>query len=247
MRPLELKSRITANRLLKGGVWQLDLECKEIAAGVSPGQFVHLAIPGFHLRRPFTVAGTEGDIISVIYRVAGRGTEAMTGLISGTHANVLGPLGRGFSPPASARPLLLGGGMGAAALLLLAARLRRCTLAVGARSKHELWIERINLPASIEILTATDDGSCGYRGNLVQLATELFTSATWVAACGPKPMLRSLQQLLEARGVPGQFALEERMACGMGACAGCVCQRKRGGPALVCKDGPVFSAGEVVL
>lgn len=246
MKPRELSSKVAANRVLKYQVWQLELECAEIAAGVVPGQFVHLAVPGFHLRRPFTVAGATGDKIAVIYRVAGRGTQAMTGLAVGSRVNVLGPLGSGFSPPDGRQPLLLGGGIGAAALLLLARRLRRCTFAVAARTARELWLDQVEMPG-VELVYATDDGSRGCRGNLVQLADNLLTQNTWVAACGPKPMLSGLQQLLRHRGIPGQFALEERMACGLGACAGCVCKKQDGSPVLVCKDGPVFAAGEVEL
>lgn len=239
------KGVIRSKELLSADIYKLVIEIPDIAAGVQAGQFVHLQVPGFSLRRPFTVADAENGKITLIIRSQGRGTAALAAAKPGTELQVLGPLGRGFIPQPGF-PLLLGGGIGAAALTLLAKGLPQCTLVMGARNTKDLWLDKLKFPAGVEVQFVSDDGSRGFHGNLVQFAEKHLEAGMWVAACGPQPMLAGLQKLLRERNIPGQFALEQRMACGLGACMGCACQTK-GGPALVCKDGPVFSAQEVVF
>ena len=247
MNPVQTAGNIVANRELCNDIWMMKISNRSITAGVQPGQFVHLAVPGFQLRRPFTVADVDGEDFSVVYKIAGRGTAAMTKLKQSTDIDVLGPLGRGFEPPSGARALLVGGGMGVAALTLLARKLGRCTLVTGAATAQQLWSDCLELPSAVELVLATDDGSKGFSGTAVEAARQHLAQHTWVAGCGSLPMLKSLQQLLEQQHIPAQFALEERMACGLGACMGCVCQRRDGTQALVCSDGPVFDALEVRL
>lgn len=242
---METRAVVLANEPLTEDIYKLKLQTPEIAAGVQAGQFVHLEVPGFSLRRPFTVADAEKGAITLIIRRQGRGTEGLEQAKPGDALQVLGPLGNGFRPM-SGRALLLGGGIGAAALVLLARRLGSCSLVMGGRSAGELWLDNLALPAAVDIQYATDDGSRGFAGNLVQYAQANVKPGMWVAACGPEPMLAGLQSLLLQRDIPGQFALEARMACGLGACMGCTCKTTQGN-ALVCKDGPVFAAGEVVF
>ena len=247
MNPLQARGSIAANDELCNNIWMMKISNRKIAAGVQPGQFVHLAVPGFQLRRPFTIADANSRSLSVVYKVAGRGTAAMTALKTSMEIDVLGPLGRGFEPPSPTSALLVGGGMGVAALVLLARRLERCTLVTAAATAEQLWADCLDLPPTVELVVATDDGSSGFAGTAVDVAREYVKADTWVAACGPSGMLRGMQQLLQQHNIPGQFALEERMACGLGACMGCVCQRRDGSQALVCSDGPVFDAREVEL
>lgn len=242
---IETRASVLANDFLTHDVFRLELEVPEIAAGVRGGQFVHLEAPGFSLRRPFTVAASSEKTITLIVRLQGKGTEALASVAKGAALKILGPLGNGFRPgPGS--PLLLGGGMGVAALSLLASQLGSCTLVVGTRCQEDLWIDSLALPAGVSIQYCTDDGSKGFGGDLSGWAREFMDSGNWVAACGPEPMLASLQGILGERGVSGQFALEGRMACGLGACMSCACQTTAG-QALVCRDGPVFDAQEVVF
>ena len=242
---METRAVVLANVPLTEDIYKLKLQTSEIAAGVQAGQFIHLQVPGFSLRRPFTVADAEGEAITLIIRRQGRGTKALEQVNKGDTLQILGPLGNGFRPmPGPA--LLLGGGIGAAALTLLARRLGRCTFVMGGRSAGELWLDHLDLPSAVDIQYATDDGSKGFAGNLVLYAEENLQQGMWVAACGPEPMLAGLQSLLLQRDIPGQFALEARMACGLGACMGCTCMTTKGN-ALVCTDGPVFAAGEVVF
>lgn len=242
---MEGRAAVLANTALSPDIYKLKLDIPSIAAGAQAGQFVHLEVPGLSLRRPFTVADADGTGITLVIRRQGRGTDILAASRQGDYLQVLGPLGNGFSP-GRGPALLLGGGIGAAALTLLARRLSQCTIVMGARSRAELWLDQLDLPGTVEIQYATDDGSRGFHGNLVQYAQKHLQPGMWVAACGPEVMLQGVQKLLLERRIEGQFALEQRMACGIGACMGCTCKTVAGN-ALVCKDGPVFDAREVVL
>lgn len=241
---METRAVLIDTQVLAKNIFRMQFSVPTIAAGILGGQFVHLEVPGFSLRRPFTVAEVDGDSITLVIRRQGRGTAALVQARVGQEFRMLGPLGRGFSP--GANPILIGGGIGAAALTLLAQTLPQCTIVMGGRNWEELWLEKLTLPATVSVQYATDDGSRGFRGNLVQYAQEHLHAGMWVAACGPEPMLAGLQKLMAERGISGEFALEQRMACGLGACMGCTCRSKEGN-ALVCKDGPVFPAQEVVF
>lgn len=241
---MESKAVLINKDYLSTDIFKLQFLVPSIAAKLQAGQFVHLEVPGFSLRRPFTVATADADCISLIIRRQGRGTVALERAKAGEEFQILGPLGRGFSPGPNA--FLLGGGIGAAALTQLARTLPQCTFVMGGRTADELWLDKLNLPQGVTIQYATDDGSRGFHGTLVEYAEEYLQTGMWVAACGPQPMLVGLQKLLRERDILGQFALEQRMACGLGACMGCTCKTKQGN-ALVCKDGPVFAAQEVVL
>ncbi|MTI96644.1 MAG: dihydroorotate dehydrogenase electron transfer subunit [Firmicutes bacterium] len=243
MKPIDARAVVQVNDLLTARIYRMELSCPGIAADVSPGQFVHVQVPGYSLRRPFTVAGADKGCIEVIYRAQGAGTRTLTQLQPGDEIQVLGPLGRGFEQPRGPA-LLLGGGIGTAALLLLARRLEHSTLVMGGRNADELWLDKLPLPAGTQVHYVTDDGSRGQQGTVLTVGASLLAPDMWVGACGPRPMLRAVQTILHELDIPGQFALEERMACGMGACMGCTCTIAAG-PALVCKDGPVFAAQEV--
>lgn len=242
---IETRAQVLVNSTLTGDIFKLKMRVPEIAAGVQAGQFVHLEVPGFSLRRPFTVADADGENCTLVVRRQGPGTQKLAQVKPGAVLGILGPLGNGYTPEAGPA-FLLGGGIGAAALTLLARQLGTCTLVMGGRTQQELWLEALELPASIKIEYTTEDGSRGYAGNLVQYAKANLPRGAWVAACGPEPMLAALQPLLRHRGLRGQFALEARMACGLGTCLGCTC-KTTGGNARVCTDGPVFAAQAVVF
>jgi dihydroorotate dehydrogenase electron transfer subunit len=241
-----LRALVETNRSLTQDVFLLRLTSPEIAGPVRPGQFVQLTIPGFFLGRPFSVAGSDGSSLEIIYRLVGSGTRVMAGLKAGQELPVLGPLGRGFDPPQEKQAVLLGGGLGTAPLLMLARELNKCTLVMGAQDRSQLWLKELDLPKTVRVAYCTNDGSEGFHGTLVEAAAAWLNHQHWVAACGPKPMLKALQRLLALAGSAGQFALEEHMACGLGVCMGCRCHTLSG-PARVCKEGPVFAAQELLL
>ena len=208
-----------------------------------PGRFVEAAVPGFFLRRPFSVCGVEGDELTLAVKLAGRGTKALHELAPGAQLELLTGLGNGFELSAAGeRPLLLGGGSGVAPMLYLARELSklgvRPAAAIGFGSAGEVCFEREFGETCGSLRVFTLDGSRGERGLVTQALGEGFSS---VFACGPLPMLRAID---EKNPAPAQFSLEARMGCGFGACMGCTIDTVNG-PRRVCKDGPVFRSGEV--
>lgn len=208
-----------------------------------PGRFVEAAVPGFFLRRPFSVCGCEGDKLTIVVKLAGRGTETLLSLEPGAELELLTGLGNGFDlTKCGEAPLLLGGGSGVPPMLYLARELAklgaRPAAALGFGSAGEVFFEREFREVCGEVRVFTADGSHGERGLVTKALGEEYSA---VCACGPLPMLRAID---EQSRVPAQFSLEARMGCGFGACMGCTIETANG-PRRVCKDGPVFASGEV--
>lgn len=235
---------------------RLVLHAPDVARAARPGQFVMVRC-GFCwdplLRRPFSVAGVdrEAGTVTLLVRVVGRGTALLAGAAPGHVLSLLGPLGRGFTLPAGGESVaVIGGGMGLAPLLFvvdeLLARGCRVRVLAGARSRAYLFVPE-PVPGC-EVLVATEDGSAGRLGPVTVLLSFVGPEVRRYYACGPREMLRAVAAEMERRGLPGEVCLEERMACGVGACRSCVCRVRRGGGAAwaaVCAEGPVFPAGEV--
>ena len=210
----------------------------------TPGQFVSLSLPGFFLRRPFSVCDWDEHSFSLIVEQAGRGTELLRSLRPGTELDALTGLGKGFDlSRAGDAPLLIGGGSGVSPLLGLAKRLLaqgaspRVILGFPCREDLILLDEFFRLGLAPTV--TTDDGSFGIRGRATE-AMDLPHSFFY--ACGPAPMLRAV---CETSPVSGQVSLDARMGCGFGACMGCTIQTARG-PKRVCRDGPVFDKEELL-
>ena len=229
------------------------------AGEVRPGQFVSLYTgdQSMLLPRPISICGADGERIRLVYRIAGRGTERFSCLREGDTVEVLGPLGNGFPLDrcSGKRVLLDGGGIGippmlAAAKELKARGIKDAAFAAGYRSEPYLLEE---MEALYPVFLSTDDGSCGVHGTVLDTIREKKLSPELIFACGPKPMLRALKAYAEKEGIPLYVSMEERMACGIGACLGCVCRTAEADPhthvnnTRICKDGPVFDAREVVL
>jgi len=233
-----------------------------LARSARPGQFVTVALdrPGFPLlRRPFSLYRVRNETVELFIKIVGQGTDMLAETRIGDTLNVLGPLGQGIFNIDHRRPhiVLVGGGIGMAPFLFLAESLGQqlglhLELLFGGRTVRDLVghepFEKLGVPC----FTATEDGSEGHHG----LATELLAArleqyppdACQVLACGPLPMLRAVAALCAARDVPAQVSLESLMACGMGACLGCVVPvRDAAGFAYerVCHEGPVFDAGRI--
>jgi len=213
------------------------------ALHAEPGQFIMAWIPRVN-EKPFSLVD-DAPITLTIARV-GPFTEAAHRLREGDRLWVRGPYGRGFAP--LPRPaVLVGGGYGAAPLAFLARRLRaqgvEVSVALGARSARDLVLVERFQAAGCSVHPATEDGSLGHRGLATEVAERLLDERPDAAlyACGPEAMLERLARLCRARGTPGQFSMERLMKCGLGVCGSC----DRGG-LLVCRDGPVFSAEQVL-
>jgi len=234
-----------------------------------PGQFVMLrpAGRGFpFLGRPLGIYGlaenANGARIEILFRAAGRGTKVISTLCEGDRIEILGPLGNRFEIiPGMRTAVLVAGGIGIAPLVFLAERLSvnapsegvKTILYIGARdSESLLGIDRMRTFGA-EIRVSTDDGSAGYRGPVTDLfrddLTSFDASKTGVFVCGPNPMLKRMGEMIADHPVPCQVLMEERMACGMGACLGCTIEvRTPSGSEYrqVCADGPVFDLRSIV-
>lgn len=236
---------IVSNRRLAPYVFEMVLrgDCGAVAA---PGQFVNLRLDGFYLRRPISVCNVDGDALTLIYKVVGQGTEAMSRMQPGEKLDALVGLGNGYSlDECGDRPMLIGGGAGVPPMYLLARRLLArgadVTVVLGFNAREEIFYEEEFRALGAKVVVATADGSYGVRG-FVTDAMKQLPAPSAVCACGPEPMLKAVYN---AADVPGQFSFESRMGCGFGACMGCTCKTKYGAK-RICKDGPVLRREEIV-
>lgn len=248
-----IESAVVEEKLeLARNLVMLTLNAPQIAPQIAPGQFVSVLPPvasGAYLRRPFSVAGAKGTSLQLLIRPIGPVSRALCNTTESSKIELLGPLGKPY-PPICGEAWLCAGGTGAASLLFLAEWRQSAglptTIIWGGKSADQLPPPSL-LPESC--LIATDDGSCGETGFVGDvLAAKLERSQpTIIVACGPSAMLRQIKDLSAACHLPCLLSLEEFMACGVGACAGCVVELAAGGYARVCFDGPVFDAREVRL
>ena len=236
-------------------IYSLWLQTEAIAQAAKPGQFVMLygKDQSRLLPRPISICQTDGTALRLVYRIAGAGTREFSGLKTGEDLEVLGPLGNGFplQEAQGNRVLLLGGGIGIPPMLETAAALGSdATAVLGYRDETFLKEE---FEAFCPVSVATEDGSSGVKGNVLDAIREQNLSADRIFACGPLPMLRAVQAYTKETQTPCWISMEERMACGIGACLGCVCDSTQEDAHLhvhrkrVCKDGPVFLSTEVKL
>lgn len=239
-------------------IWELRLAGDFPYHTVIAGQFimVRVGLGTEHvLRRPISIAAVKADSLTIIFRVVGMGTKWLSERSVGDKIDVLGPLGTGFPlPETDARVLIVGGGIGTPPLYQLAANVSQLTknvdIVLGYRSKTEFfWHHQFAQVGNLNI--ATEDGSAGVKGYVTHALTALNANGSkwdYVYGCGPLPMLRAVKHYFSGSAVKGYVSLEEKMACGVGACYGCVCQgtdhslTKR-----ICKEGPVFAWDEVII
>ena len=223
-----------------------------IANSAVPGQFISVYINDASklLPRPISICETGEDRLRIVYRIAGEGTRQLASYHSGDPVTILGPLGNGF-PLSDEDAILIGGGIGIPPMLSLAKALTgKKEIVLGYRS--ELFLQD-ELASCGNVSVATEDGSSGTRGTVMDVLQTGTVSGKVIYACGPLPMLRAVKQYALDHNIPAWISMEERMACGIGACLGCVCASTEQDPhslvfnKRVCKDGPVFNAKEVDL
>lgn len=244
MKPFDSRQcKLLAARELSPGIFDFTVSCPELAALAVPGQFAQILVPGHTLRRPISICSIGRETLRFVFQVRGEGTEKLSRYRPGDDIDILAPLGKGFPIDPNKRTLLVGGGIGVPPLLGVAEALGGNAVAVlGFRSRGLVILEEDFKNTGAKVLIATDDGSYGYHGLVTDLAAgEDFQV---LMACGPGPMLRGAGALAGERGVPGYLSLEQRMACGVGACLGCAVALTDGEGreyfGHVCKDGPVF-------
>lgn len=246
---------VLSQESIAAGIYSLVLKVS-FAEDVIPGQFVSLYSRDASrlLPRPISIceSSPEEGTIRLVYRIAGAGTSEFSKLIAGEKIEVLGPLGNGFPVKeyAESRVLLVGGGIGIPPLLSCARKLTDKTFAVGYRSETYLLAD---LESEATVHVATEDSSLGTPGNVLDAIKADGVKADVIFSCGPKPMLRALKAYAAEVGIPCYVSMEERMACGIGACLACVCKttgidgHSHVHNTRICKDGPVFLAEEVDL
>lgn len=253
---------IMQNQLLTSDVYHIKLHVPKLVAEAKPGQFVMVKVaPGLEpaLRRPFSLhrLDKKAGQIELMYQVVGKGTNILAGRKPGEQLELLGPLGNGFCVHEEKRIGLVGGGMGIAPLLAAAEEIadagKEVVTFLGARTGDYLLackeFQRLG-----PLFLTTDDGSLGKKALVTKPLVEYLENnkLDLLLACGPTPMLKALAGVVNARGIPTELSLEQRMGCGVGACLGCAFPVKADTPEgytykRVCQDGPVFWAHEALF
>ncbi len=257
MKTAQIKAKILINRKINATCWRLEFRSAAIVRFAQPGQFVNIRISdtgGPLLRRPVSIHGVKSGRVKIIYEVVGTGTRMLSAKKPGESLDLIGPLGRGFDytcvkKPAAGKYILVAGGMGVAPLVFLAEKLksRKPVVLIGARSKDKIICCQEFKSLGCLVRVATDDGSLGFKGKVTELLKEILQGEkiAGVFSCGPHPMLKAVARIAGENKICAQLSLEEHMACGIGACLGCVVATRHGYRS-VCKDGPVFFSEELI-
>lgn len=237
--------KIIKNEPLTNTVYRMILE-GDASSITRSGQFLNIKIDNLFLRRPISVCDYDENTITILYKVVGKGTEAMSNLPPASILDILTGLGNGYDTTKSGnRPLLIGGGVGVPPIFRLAKDLiaegKIPTVILGFNSKEEAFYIEEFRRIGAEVLIATADGSIGKKGFVTDIVKEL-SHYTYFYTCGPEPMLKALS---DCTTTSGQLSFEERMGCGFGACMGCSCKTKYGNK-RICKDGPVLEKEEII-
>lgn len=243
------KAQIMDHELIAKDIYKMVLS-SSILEEIKVGQFINIKIRDHLLRRPISVASIDQEHCTIIYKAIGKGTAALSQYKPGEELEIMGPLGRFFSIHEDLdQVLIIGGGLGVPPLYEVAKQYRRLgkkvVAVLGFRSKEDVFLEEEFKELGVETYISTDDGTYGFKGNALELIAHENIDIDFVYAVGPKPMLRAVQDKYSK----GYISLEERMACGVGLCMGCVCKDKNveGKSYRVCKEGPVFGIGQVII
>ena len=235
---------IVSNEALTDCVYKMVLS-GDTSAITAAGQFVNIQLEGMFLRRPISVCDYDVETLTIVYKVVGKGTEAMRKMSAGCKLDILTGLGNGYDLSLSGdKPVLLGGGVGVPPMYNLAKKLlaegKDVTVILGFNTKSEIFYEEQFKALGAKVIVATADGSYGIRGFATTPLAEL--DYTYFYTCGPEPMLKAVYK---ATTTSGQMSFEERMGCGFGACMGCSCKTLTGYK-RICKDGPVMKKEEIL-
>lgn len=232
-------------------IFDFRLKNEKLANLCKPGTFVHIAVPGKTLRRPISVCDVYDDILRIVFEIRGEGTEILSNTKTGESLDILAPLGKGFELDSNKKTVFIGGGIGVPPMLYASKICGKNGIVItGFRNKDAVILQEDFAKNGSQVILTTDDGSAGIKGFVTQALQDVIDQAEMICACGPIPMLKAIAKIADNNNIPCQVSLEERMACGIGACLGCaVLVNKDDGTQIykhVCKDGPVFSSKEVV-
>lgn len=234
---------ILENTPLTQSVYKMTLQ-GDTSAITAPGQFVNIQLDGLFLRRPISVCDVQGDRLTILYKVVGKGTMQMSKLSAG-QLDVLTGLGNGYDfSKAGDMPVLIGGGVGVPPMYLLCKELlklgKAVTVILGFNTKNEIFYEREFRELGVNVIVTTVDGSYGMKGFVTDALKDLQYS--YFYTCGPEPMLKAVYK---NSVTSGQMSFEKRMGCGFGACMGCSCKTITGYK-RICKEGPVMQKEEIL-
>ena len=234
---------IIENKALTKDVYKMVLE-GDTSAITASGQFVNIQLDGMFLRRPISVCDWDATTLTIVYKVVGHGTEAMSAMAPGKQLDILTGLGNGYDLTlAGDAPLLIGGGVGVPPMYGAAKKLAemgiKAKVILGFNVKDEIFYEEEFKALGCDVTVTTVDGSYGVKGFVTNALPENYT---YFYTCGPEPMLKAVYR---ATSTSGQMSFEERMGCGFGACMGCSCKTLTGYK-RICKEGPVMKKEEIL-
>jgi dihydroorotate dehydrogenase electron transfer subunit len=234
---------ILSNTPLTDSVYKMVLQ-GDTEAITASGQFVNIRLEGMFLRRPISVCDYDEKTLTIIYKVVGKGTEAMSAMEQGQKLDILTGLGNGYDlSPSGEHPVLLGGGVGVPPMYNLAKKLvaqgKRVSVILGFNTASEVFYEEEFKALGCQVTVTTVDGSYGQKGFVTNALPENYT---YFYTCGPEPMLKAVYRSTYSSG---QMSFEERMGCGFGACMGCSCKTLTGYK-RICKEGPVMKKEEIL-
>lgn len=236
--------KIVSNKPLTKDVFEMILS-GDTSAITAPGQFINIKLYGFYLRRPISICDYDNNTVTILYKVVGGGTEAMSRLESGAELDILCGLGNGFDVSKSGeKPVLIGGGVGVPPLYNLCKKLiesgKKVTVILGFNTLSEIFYKEKFESLGAEVYVSTVDGSSGVKGFVTDVLKNI--DYDYFFTCGPMPMFRAIEKIAASSG---QYSFEERMGCGFGACMGCSCKTKYGNK-RICRDGPVLEREEII-
>ncbi len=257
----QVKAPIVFNRKVNRYHYLLQVRTPDICGSCQPGQFI-LVQPdrwSTFLRRPFSIFSVNRLNLDILYKVVGKGTEIMKSKRVGDYVDVIGPLGNGFNI-VKGKVVLVGGGCGVAPLFFLGRRLRNkkgSVVILGAKDRENLLCLKEFRNLGFQVITSTEDGSYGTKGKATDLLKRLLKEKRdkgykTIYSSGPREMLKSVFKIAKRSRISTQISLEENMACGVGACMGCVVKFRDDSSVnsysfkRICKDGPVFDASQIV-
>lgn len=256
MKYVQGEYRVVSKKNLAKNVFDFTIDSKDIADLAQAGQFVHIKVDGFMLRRPISICevNKENGTIRFVFEIRGEGTEKLSQVNKGDNLDVMGPLGKGFTIlPADKKAVVVGGGIGVPPMVEVAKNYgENATAIIGFRSANAVILDEDFKNMGANLMLCTDDGTMGRKGFVTEALKERLEQGKVdiIQACGPHMMLKGVVALANEYGVPCEVSLEERMGCGVGACLVCACKTVKDGKEYlshVCKDGPVFKAEDVIL
>lgn len=245
---------VESQNMISDGIYDMWINTKDIALNAVPGQFISVYTKDSSrlLPRPISICETDGSRLRIVYRVVGKGTDEFSGYSKGTEIRIIGPIGNGFPVFEGKKAILIGGGIGIPPMLELAKKIKASKeIVLGYRTNDTFLADELSNYGNVTI--ATDDGSLGYHGTVIDAIKKAEITGDVIYACGPTMMLRAIKEYAAQNNIEAWISLEEKMACGVGACLACVCksvevdEHSQVHNKRVCKDGPVFNATEVEL